>query len=58
MEGNAGTQRSKQFTGPAGAGQGVNQEMLFELCLEEGIGICRVKNGEQGRPFTCKGPEA
>lgn len=58
MERVAGTERRKQFTGSAGVGEGVHQEMPFELCLKEGIGICRAEKGEEGRHSTCKGTEA
>lgn len=51
-------QRGKQPSGPAGVGESVNREMSFELCLEEGIGVCRAKTGEEGRHSTCKGTEA
>lgn len=51
-------QRGKQLSGPAGVGESVNQEMPFELCLEEGTGVCRAKTSEERRHSICKGTEA
>lgn len=48
----------KQLAGPAGAAEGVKQEMPFGLYLEEGRGVCRTRKGEDRRHSTWKGTEA
>ena len=54
-----GAQSRKGLPGPAGVREGVNQEMPFELCLEEGIGLWWAKKkGEEGRHSAHKGIEA